>query len=114
MMTPWGASQHQHKITEGVYEVDTAGHGGILVSIAAATHLLSPKAIERGWRWSQWYAYEEDCDWALFAYEQPALYTAARTKQGCTPRTAEDMQQIARGCLERWHPMYFNDEEKSA
>ncbi len=62
MNTPWGASQHQHTITGGVYEVDTAGHGGILVERRVAPTLLSPEAIALGWAWGQYYAYEEDCD----------------------------------------------------
>lgn len=103
MLTPWGPSQHSHKITEGVYEVDTAGHGGVMVGTAVATQLLSPAAIEHGWKWGSWYAYEEDCDWAIFAYEQPELYAAARNAlDGYTQRTPEETKQIARDTLARW------------
>lgn len=113
MITPWGQSQHQYIITEGVYEVDTAGHGGILVRAAIATHLLSKAAIAKGWKWGQWIAYEEDCDWALFAYEQPALYTAAHDAQPgrYKPYTAEEIKQIARDCLSRWHTDYLEQVE---
>lgn len=110
MNTPWGPSQHQHKITEGVYEVDTAGHGGILVDVDVAPELLSPAAIERGWHWGQWYAYEEDCLWAFFAYEQPGLYAAARKKQGCIPRTAEETKQDARETIILFYPSYLEQE----
>jgi hypothetical protein len=113
MHTPWGTSQHQHRIDAGVWEVDTAGHGGILVSKNAAKRLLSPEAIELGWKWLQWYAYEEDCGWAVFAFEQPELYTACRTRQGCTPRTAEETRREARETLAEYFPAYLAMVEKN-
>lgn len=106
MMTPWGMSQHQYTITTGVHEVDTAGHGGILVGGNIAHTLLSPQALALGWRTQGWYAYEEDCDWAIFAYEQPALFGAARRKQGMT-HSDEQITQFARESLLLWHPDYL-------
>lgn len=116
MNTPWGPSQHQYKIAEGVWEVDTAGHGGILLTPAAALRLLSPAARERGWRTGQWLAYEEDCDWALFAYEQPELYAATYNAQrpGQPPRTPEQIRAMARESLARWHTAYLEAVETAA
>lgn len=112
MHTPWGSSQHTHQITEGVYEVDTAGHGGILVAQYVVDTLLSPAAIAKGWHYGPYYAYEEDCDWAIFAYEQPELYAAAHTaERGYKPHTAEEIKQIARECLTRWHADYLAEVE---
>lgn len=108
MNTPWGASQHQHKIAEGIYEVDTAGHGGILVKTDVAQRYLSDAAIEEGdTRMSGWLAYEEDCDWAIFAYEQPALYAAARARAGCSLKTPEETKQGARETLQSWKQIYL-------
>jgi Domain of unknown function (DUF7007) len=114
MLTPWGISSHQTQITNGVWLVDTASHGGILVRRRVAHTLLTPEAIARGMSWASWLVYEEDCDWSLFAYEQPLLYAAACTKQGYPPRTAEEMQQAARECLLLWHPDYLARAEKGA
>ena len=112
MLTPWGVSSHQTHITDGVWFVETARHGGILVRRHVAHTLLSPEAIVREKAWGSWLVYEEDCDWSLFAYEQPLLYAAACTEPGSPPRTAEEMQRAARECLSLWHPDYLALAEK--
>jgi hypothetical protein len=112
MLTPWGVSAHQTRITDGVWFVETARHGGILVRRHVAHTLLSPEAITRGMAWGSWLVYEEDCDWSFFAYEQPQLYAAACTEPGCSPRAAEEIQRAARECLLLWHPDYLARAEK--
>lgn len=52
MLTPRGISSHQTHITDGVWFVETARHGGILVSPLVAHTLLSPEAIARGMSWA--------------------------------------------------------------
>lgn len=66
----WGPVQHQKKLANGVYSVDTASHGGIMVHVSVADRYISRKAKdiikypEKGW-----WCFEEDCDWAIFAHE---------------------------------------------
>lgn len=66
----WGPIQHQKKLANGVYSVDTASHGGIMVHVSVADRYISQKAKdiikypEKGW-----WCFEEDCDWAIFAHE---------------------------------------------
>lgn len=112
MHTPWGVSSYHTRITDGVWLVETARHGGVLVSRIVAHTLLSPEAIARGKSWGRWLAYEEDCDWSLFAYEQPLLYATACAEPGSPPRTAEEIQRAARRCLLIWHPDYLARVEK--
>lgn len=69
MNTPWGSSQHQKKLQEGVYEVSTAGHGGIMVDAKIAIDILTPQARAHGMKHGPWLCYEEDCQWAIPAYE---------------------------------------------
>ena len=107
-----GVSSQQIQITDGVWLVDTAGHSSVLVGQRVAHTLLSPEAIARGMCWGSWLVYEEDCDWSLFAYEQPLLYAAACTEQGYPLRIAEEMRQVARECLLLWHPDYLARVEK--
>lgn len=107
MMTPWGNSQHAYKICEGVYEVDTAGHGGIMIGKRVAEKLLSEHARAKGEVFGVWLCYEEDCDWAVFAYEQPALYAAARARAGCSLKTPEETKQGARETLQSWKQIYL-------
>jgi len=39
--SPWGKIQRIRTITQGVYEVSTQGHGGIMVHEEVASQLLS-------------------------------------------------------------------------
>lgn len=109
MPTPWGKADSKHKITDGVYDVATPRHGGILVGKAVAQKLLSPKAIAIGMDWNNYYAFEEDCDWAVFAYEQPELYAASFKTHAINPDriTPDYVRNVARVTLESYYPQYF-------
>lgn len=115
MLTPWGKADSVRKICEGVVEVSTPSHGGILVGKATARKLLSEKAQKIGREWNQYLAYEEDCDWSAFAYEQPEMYNEAR-KVACFTAytqmpekfTPEETKKAAGENLTRWHPEYFS------
>ena len=116
MPTPWGKADSKHEICKGVYDVGTPGHGGIMVGRAQARNLLSPEAIAEGMTWGQWICYEEDCDWAIFAYEQPKLYTEAWIRINPisakeNPITIESTRETARKTLERWHETYLKTRE---
>ena len=74
MKTIWGTVQRQRKLAEGVYVVHTAGHGGIIVSASVADRYLSARAKAVGELSGGWYHFEEDCDWAVFAKENPAFF----------------------------------------
>ena len=43
MRTIWGTTQHQQKLATGVYIVDTASHGGIIVRQDVADKYISEK-----------------------------------------------------------------------
>ena len=68
--TIWGRVQHRQKLADGVYIVETARHGGVVVSVLVDDKYMSDKAKavignpEYGW----WH-FEEDCEWAIFANE---------------------------------------------
>ncbi len=72
--TIWGEVQHQEQFAPGVWDVCTAGHGGIIVAVEVAKKYISEKARslvappENGY-----YHFEEDCAWALFAKENPGI-----------------------------------------
>lgn len=73
MKTIWGQTQKQKKLAEGVYDVDTARHGGIIVADNVADKYLSAAAKEVADHAYGWWHFEEDCDWAVFAYENKGL-----------------------------------------
>lgn len=95
MKTIWGQIQHQHKLAGGVYEVDTASHGGIIVSTKVADRYLSHLAKEiAGEPKYGYYHFEEDCDWAVFAYENPTIVRA-------------EMRKYYMESLKRWNSDYL-------
>ena len=71
MLTPWGMSQQHVVIEPGLHDVSTASHGGFLVSKSWADKHLTNEAKEAGWEWGNYYAFEEDCDWAIVVFEHP-------------------------------------------
>lgn len=78
--TIWGKTDHQKKLAEGVYSVSTPGHGGIIVKASLADRYLSEKAKSYGDLENGWYHFEEDCLWAIFAKENPSLFTDKQLK----------------------------------
>ena len=61
----WDEVQSCRTIANGVYEVSTAGHGGVMISEELAPYILSAAALRKGVRNSGYYCYEEDCDAAI-------------------------------------------------
>ena len=99
----WGTVQHREKLAEGVYEVDTARHGGIMVHHSVADKYLSEKVkvafsgrLEYGW-----YHFEEDCNWAVFAHENKKIIPK-RFKDN-----PEKWNEIAEASLKMWHPEFL-------
>lgn len=94
--TIWGRVQHREKLANGVYSVETARHGGVVVHHLVADKYISDKAKAIiGEPDGAWYSFEEDCDVNLFAYENPDVIQE-RWKQ----------YDFKEG-VERWHPEYF-------
>lgn len=58
----WDEVQSCTTIANGIYSVSTAGHGGLMISADLANRILSPEAIDKGYRYGSYYCYEEDCD----------------------------------------------------
>ena len=67
--SPWGRIQRIKTKTQGVYEVSTASHGGIMVCKEVASQLLSSEAIESGSLVNGYYCFEEDCDASIVIRE---------------------------------------------
>lgn len=95
MQTPWGQSQTVRRITDGILDVTTSGHGGIFVD--ESRRLEMPDVIRSkmtfcgvvGW-------YEEDCDWALVAVSFPEFFNR------------QDEQKIAMATIKHYHPDVFD------
>lgn len=90
--SPWGSIQYSAQIAPGLRQVSTASHGGLLLSHGAAERLhISPMALSLGNRWQDGWAYEEDCEWAILAWEipqhWPLLFRHAGWQIQADPRT---------------------------
>ena len=75
MKTPWGDSQTVEKISDGLYWVSTASHGGIKVSSLLDSRIrIEWRTDATRWAGPGWY--EEDCCWAYVALTFPEHFTA--------------------------------------
>lgn len=98
MHTPWGDAQTKQQLDEGIFLVQTAQHGGLLVKISRAKELLSEKAVKIGIPWNDFLAFEQDHDMMVVFYEHPELYPWV--EEELTAKFAEDS-------LRQHHPEYF-------
>lgn len=67
MQTPWGTSQYERQLGEGIIFYGTAGHGG--AKVQHEQNLLIPPALrnKNGW-------YEEDCEIEKLCFVFPHLF----------------------------------------
>jgi hypothetical protein len=104
MNSPWGQVQHSEKFDVGISSVSTAGHGGIRVSKRYAERHLSVAARRRAEFYAGYYWFEEDCDWAIPAFELPHLWDKFFQYGG--PKTPEGRRQSLIDTLIFWNVRY--------
>lgn len=82
--SPWGTIDHVQKLASGMFQVSTAGHGGIKLSRSRNSEMPEGARRKGGW-------YEEDCEWALVVLQFPEEFeveireSAARTAKEYDP-----------------------------
>lgn len=107
MFTPWGLSQHVESFARGLCSVSTASHGGFMVAKGFARKHLSQEAQAQGLEYGDYLAYEEDCLWAVVAYELPEYWPLMFPNN---PDTLSQKEMI-RNSLVRWVPEYLKARE---
>lgn len=75
MTTPWGKIQHSEKVATGVTIVDTASHGGYRISPSRYAS-MNPALKELGFKYGNYYYFEEDCDWCAVVIAFSELFEA--------------------------------------
>ena len=100
METIWGEIQTSHRLADGVVDVTTASHGGIIVDKKIADNFLSKEAIQVADYENGHYFFEEDCDWAVFAFENPTI-------------VPQNWLQYIEDCLNRWNQGYIDDAKRN-
>ncbi|HLZ62566.1 MAG TPA: hypothetical protein VKR06_36945 [Ktedonosporobacter sp.] len=98
MDTPWGVALKTQQLDEGVYWVETADHGGILIENTWAKTVLSEKAQHIGKLWHDFLTFEQAHDMMVVFYEHPEWY----------PWIEEELaEKLAEDSLRQHHPEYF-------
>ncbi|RNJ62816.1 MAG: hypothetical protein EDM03_09255 [Porphyrobacter sp. IPPAS B-1204] len=87
----WGAPQTATQILPGVWEIQTSGHGGMLLSDQRQSAM--PKALRLDGP-----SYEEDVDWALVVLAFDDEFMALPTKG------FDLLVDNARASVKAWHP----------
>lgn len=108
--SPWGSIQSEHKLCDGVYNVSTASHGGIMVSKDIAEDIFSKAALNCAFRYNLYYCFEEDCDASIALREllDKQLIT------GFFNLGAEELSEIVNRSLQVWHSEYWNTRKKTS
>lgn len=60
--SPWDEVQSCRTVANGIYEVSTEGHGGVMIAAELAPYILSPEALKVGFQDYGYYCFEEDCN----------------------------------------------------
>ncbi len=108
--SPWGKIQHCNKKHPGVFEVSTAGHGGIMVNEKAAAELLSPAAVNCGFKERGFICFEEDTQTAVVIKEmldKNLWKIPEHFKDG-----KEKYAEIINDSVARWNPEYLDAVKK--
>ena len=59
--SPWGKVQHCEELTQKVFSVSTASHGGIMADARKARSIFSAEALKCAFYEEGFYCFEEDC-----------------------------------------------------
>lgn len=96
---PWGTALSSEKLAEGVFWIETAETGALLIETERARTFLSENALKIGQPWENFLVYEQEHDMPIVFYEHPELY----------PWAEEDLtEKLAADGLRLSHPGYFN------
>ena len=95
MNTPWGQSDNQTKLAEGIVEYSTPSHGGIWLSAKRQAQL--PAKMDNFLHDLMWW--EEDCDWVV----PYILFKDDISKYGMAYKFIENLS-VAYITAKRYHP----------
>ena len=98
--TIWGGIQTEDRLANGISSVETASHGGIVVDDRVANRFLSKEAKHIATFDAHHWYFEEDCDWAVFAFENPTI-------------VPQSWLQYIEDALNRWNPGYVEDAKRN-
>ena len=108
--SPWGEVQNYTLIAKGIFDVNTASHGGILILTEYADHLLTEDARKCGSVCGCYLCFEEDCAAPVAIRE---LLDKGIMKAPVNEHYKEgEYSEIINGCIKRWNPEYWQVREQ--
>ena len=108
--SPWGEVQNYTLIAKGIFDVNTASHGGILILTEYADHLLTEDARKCGSVCGCYLCFEEDCAAPVAIRE---LLDKGIMKAPVNEHYKEgEYSEIINGCIKRWNPEYWHAREQ--
>ncbi len=108
-LSPWGAVQHCEIMNTGIYSVDTASHGGIMIEAEYAKEILSPEAQKVGFYENGYLNFEEDCDADVAIRE---LLDKNIWEIPDKVNDKEKFESNVNNSIKRWNPEYWQSREK--
>lgn len=99
--TPWGKPESCRTLCPGVFQVATAGHGGIMVDRKVTDIYLSPSARKIGFCDGAYLCFEEDCD-------APVALRELMDKEAIT----SNQDEVIDASIRRNHPDYWAARER--
>jgi len=107
--SPWGKVTQCEELTDGVFKVSTASHGGIMVRYAAS-EFLSAEALKCAFRENRSFCFEEDC------CAQVVIRELLDKKLWQIPERFTDKAKYEDNIdrsLKQWQPEYWSARQKS-
>ncbi len=108
-LSPWGAVQYCEEMNKGIYFVETAEHGGIMIKLEYAKEILSPEARRCGFRENGYLNFEEDC--AASVAEREFIDKEIWEIPDYVKDKAK-YEKSLNNSIKRYFPEYWNEREK--
>ena len=108
--SPWGEVQSYKLIAKGIFEVNTASHGGVLFLKEYAEQLLTEDARKCGSVCGRYLCFEEDCAAPVAKRE---LLDKGIMKAPVNEYYKEgEYSEIINNSIKRWNPEYWQAREQ--
>jgi hypothetical protein len=103
--TPWGCTENREQLLPGIWQVSTAGHGGIW---------LAPHRVAKLPTWAKSFVtlngsrcwFEEDCEVAIAICAFADEFQSQRSINGYRITPSEFVAN-AKALLQRWNPSFY-------
>ena len=107
----WGEVQECTEIANGVFQVSTPSHGGMMIAADLAEQVLSLEAIDIGYYEDGFYSFEEDCNAQVPLRE--LLDKGVVEKEQYFKGNGEEFNQALNETIARSHHKYWALHEKA-